>query len=82
MTREEKKAIIEQKAVGYWTDFGGVEVKNFEYGIEDYLTCVSFASTDTPKVHYLKIKCTRGGRFYVIVYGHQLYLDECLAIRR
>ena len=78
MTKEEKQAVIEQKAIGYWADFGGVEVKTIDYGIEDYLTCVSLVNTDTPRVHYLKIKTSRGGRPYVIIYGHNMYLDECL----
>ena len=78
MNNAEKKAVIEQPAVGYWTDFGGVEVKSIEYGIEDYLICVSFVETSEPKPHYLKIKTTRGGRPFVILYGKALYLDECL----
>lgn len=80
MTQEDKQKVIKMPVIAYWTDFGGIEVKGIEYGIEDYLTCVSLANTETPRVHYLKIKTTQGGRPYVIIYGHNLYLDQCLKV--
>ena len=80
MTKEEKAHYVTLPSIGYWTDFAGVEVKRIDYGIEDYLLCVSFASTETPRVHYLKIKTTQGGRPYVIIYGHNMYLDQCLRV--
>lgn len=80
MTKQEKQAIMDQKTIAYWTDFNGVEVKSIEYGIEDYLYCVSLVGSAEPKVHYLKIKTSRGGRPYVILYGRPMYLDECLRV--
>ena len=80
MTVKEKEEVIKMPALAYWTDFGGIEVKDIQYGTEDYLTCVSLVTTDHPRVHYLKIKTSMGGRPYVIIYGHNMYLDQCLKV--
>ena len=80
MTELEKFDVLKKKTIGQWTEMGigYVEVKQIEYGIEDYLICTSMNFTPDPKVHRLKIRTTRGGRPYVVLYGRSLYLDECL----
>lgn len=78
MTRAEKEEAMKKLTIGIWTDLGGIEVKDIQYGIDDYLVCVTGATTSKPKVQRLKVYSTATGRAYVITYNRKLYLDECL----
>ena len=80
MTKEEKAHYVTLPSIAYWTDYSGIEVKEIEYGTDDYLICVSLANTENPRVHRLKIKAAMNGRPYVIIYGHNMYLDQCLRV--
>lgn len=71
------KNILELKSVGYWSAFGGVEVKKIEYGIEDYCICVSGCWCGKPSTHNLKIRSTNKGN-YILLNGTRLYFDDCI----
>ena len=71
-----KKEIIAMKTKGYWSALGGVEVKDFQFGTEDYCICVSGAWCSQKSVHRVKIH--HGDRTYIKLNGVRLHLDECI----
>lgn len=75
-----KKAdILNMKSVAYYSGFSGLEIKAVEYGINDYLLCVSGAcgakSKQTP--HKLKIYYDNNGAFFRL-HGYKVSMDECI----
>lgn len=77
-----KKEICEtNKTIGYWSCFGGVEVKEIEYDLEDKIVCVSGAWNGKKSFHRLKVYATKKeGRDYINLFGTRLFLDECLRV--
>ena len=73
-----KKDILKLNTCGYLTlGIIMIEVKDVEYGIDDYLLCVSNTYNkdelnQTP--HRLKIRYTTSGKPYVIIFKQTLYL--------
>lgn len=59
--------------IAYYSGLDGLEVKGFEYGIEDYMFCVSGALNGKKTLHKLKVY---NGE-YVKLYGYKIRLDEC-----
>ena len=78
MTKAEKKAIIEKEYFAYYSGFGGVELKDIEWGIEDYITFVVGAWCSKPEAHRSKVYYSPNGRDYIRYNGIRIYLDECL----
>ena len=74
-----KASIMEMKSVAYYSGFSGLEIKDIEYGINDYLLCVSGAwgakSKQTP--HKLKIYYDDNGGF-VRLQGYKVPTNECI----
>ena len=79
MTKKEK--CLNNKTIACYYGLGGVEVKHIEYGIEDYIYCVSGAwgSTTNKRYHKLKIYYTEKGG-YIRLYGYRIPLDECIRV--
>ena len=78
MSKKEK--CLNNNTIGYYYGLGGVEIKYIEYGIEDYLYCVSGAwSTTNKRYHKLKIYYTEKGG-YIRLYGYRIPLDECIRV--
>lgn len=69
--------IIAMKTIGYWSTLSGVEVKEIQYGIEDYCVCVSGAWCSQKSVHQVKIHYETK-RAYIKIKGTRLHFDECL----
>ena len=63
---------------GYWSALGGVEVKDFAYGVEDYCYCVSGAWIGKRTCHKVKIRYSEKGP-YIVLHGCRLYFNECIA---
>ena len=40
-----------RETVAYYSGLGGVEIKGIEYGIDDYIYCVSGAMCEKEEVH-------------------------------
>ena len=77
MTNAEKQAYIKAPYIGYWSCFGGVEVKEIQYGIDDHMVVVDNAWYGSNKgVHRVMIHY--GTRDYIKLSGTRLYLDECI----
>lgn len=70
------KAYNDLPSVGYWSELGGVEVKRIEYGIDDYICCVSGTFAGKRQGH--RVKVNYGDRCYIKLYGRRLYMDECI----
>lgn len=79
MTKKEK--CLNNDTIAYYTGLGGIELKHIEYGIEDYIYCVSGAwgSTTNKRYHKLKIYYTEKGG-YVRLHGYRIPLDECIRV--
>ena len=74
-----KDYCLKHPAVAYYSGFAGLEIHGIEYGINDYLYCVSGAwgakSKQTP--HKLKIYDDNNGGF-VRLHGYKVPMNECI----
>ena len=80
MTKREK--CLNNETIGYYSDIWGyVEIKHIEYGIEDYLYCVSgtWGITTNKRYHKLKVCYTEKGG-YIRLYGYRIPLEECIRV--
>ncbi len=78
MTNPEKKAILEKSALAYYSGYDGIEIKDIESGIEDYVIFVSGAWYGKKSVHRSIIKTTASGNLYFLYNGRRIPLDECI----
>lgn len=71
--------IANMPSVAYYSGFNGLEIKKIEYGIEDYLYCVSGAwgAKSRQKCHRLKIYYDDNGGF-IRLNGYKVPLNECI----
>lgn len=65
------------KSFAYYSGFGGLEFKKIEYGIEDYIYCVSGAWTSKKSYHKLKVYYGNNGD-YIKLHGARIPLNECI----
>lgn len=65
--------------VGYWSAYGGVEVKEIEYGIEDYAKVVAGTMSCTPTSHRLKIYYD-AKEPYIKLHGRRFKFSECIFV--
>ena len=78
MTKKEK--CLNNNTIACYYGLGGVEIKHIEYGIEDYIYCVSGAwSTTNKRYHKLKVYYTEKGG-YIRLYGYRIPLNECIRV--
>lgn len=78
MKKTEKQYYLTLPAVGYWSEYGGIEVKEIQYGIEDYVIVVSNAWSGKRTVHRVVIHY--GENPYMILHGRRHYFSECLRV--
>jgi len=74
------KAYAETAAIGYYSmsNFGGLEILDVEYGINDRLiTCFNWG-TGRQMIRRNTIYTTRDGRQYIRKAGRRFYLDEMM----
>lgn len=72
-----KKDILQMKTIAYYSGFNGLEIKDIEHGIDNYVLCVSGAWCGKPKPHRLKIYYTSASA-YIKIHGYRVPLDECI----
>lgn len=65
------------ESFAYYSGFGGLELKHIEYGIEDYIYCVSGAWTGSHRYHKLKIQYRDNGA-YIHLHGYDVNLNDCI----
>lgn len=78
MRKEEKQYYLEKEYVGYYSGYSGIEIKDIQYGIEDYIIFVAGAWCSKKSVHRSKVYYAPSGRDYFRYNGNRIYLDECL----
>lgn len=73
-----KEYCQKNKAIAYYSGFGGLEIHGFEYGINDYVYCVSGAwgAPSRYSYHRLMLYLDHRGQFFRL-HGYKCYLDEC-----
>lgn len=69
-----------RESIAYYSGLNGLEIKGIEYGIDDYVYCVSGALGGGKAFHRRKIQYTRKGVAFFRVYGYRVPLDECIRI--
>ena len=78
-----RQKCINNDTIAYYSDmmWGYVEIKYIEYGIEDYVYCVSGAwgINTNKRYHKLKIYYTEKGS-YIRLHGYKIPLSECLRV--
>ena len=74
-----KKEVCEANpSRAYYSGFGGLEIKYIDYGINDYIYCVSGAWTGKPSYHKLKIYYDKNEVAYIKLHGYKIPLNECI----
>lgn len=73
-----KKEVCENnKSFAYYSGFGGLELKKIEYGVDDYIYCVSGAWTSKKSYHKLKVYYEYDNS-YIKLNGYKIPMDECI----
>ena len=75
-----KQYCSNHESLAYFSDLRGLEIKGIEYGINDYVYCVSGAwgKPSLQGFHHVKVNYTRAGRAFIRVNGWTIHLDECI----
>lgn len=75
-----KEYCLKHPVSAYYSGFGGLEIHGIEYGINDYIYCVSGAwgAASKRKYHKLKIHYDRNGIAYFMLHGYKCLLSDCI----
>ena len=73
-----KEYCMAHESVAYYSGLNGLEIKGIDYGIDDYIYCVSGAWVGGKAFHRCKIQYTRNGAAFFRVQGYRVPLDECI----
>lgn len=72
-----KEICLNNKSFAYYSGFNGLEFKKIEYGINDYIYCVSGSWNGKPKYHKLKLYYDNNGG-YLKLHGYKVPLNDCI----
>jgi hypothetical protein len=72
-----KQICTENPVFAYYSGFTGLEFHKIEYGIEDFIYCVSGAWGGKKSYHRLKIHYDDKGD-YIRLNGYKIPLNECI----
>ena len=75
-----KDICLKNDTFAYYSGLNGLEFKKIEYGINDYIYCVSGAWGGRKGYHKLMIKYTLNGEPYITLHGYRIKLGECLRV--
>lgn len=74
-----KKEICQNnKPFAYFSGLSGVEFHHIEYGIDDYIYCVSGAWSGKKSYHKVKIYYDNNGDSFIRLHGYKIPLNECI----
>lgn len=75
-----KEYCLNHESIAYYSGLNGLEIKGIEYGIDNYIYCVSGCWYDMGKArfHRVKICYDRFGDPFFRVDGRKVPLDECI----
>ena len=77
MTKEERAKYLAMPSKGYVSAFNGLEVKDFEYGVTDYVIFIADAWRGKPTVHRARVYYTSERPFFTFE-AMRVYLDEVI----
>ncbi len=72
-----KEYITNNEPVAYYSGLNGVEIYGIEYGIDDYIYCVSGSWNGKPEYHRLKIYYNDDDCYFNLR-GYKIPLNECI----
>ena len=72
-----------RKSIAYYSGLNGLEIKGIEYGIDDFVYCVSgcwYGGKAAQRFHRCKIYYPANGKdsAFFRVDGYKIPLDECI----
>ena len=70
-----------RESIAYYSGLNGLEIKGIEYGIDDYIYCVSgawYGGKAARRFHRCKVQYTRKGAAFIRVHGYRIPLNECI----
>lgn len=70
---------LKMKSTAYFSGFNGLEIKDIEYGVDDYVIYITGAWNGKPKAHKSKVYFT--DRPYFICKGIRVHIDECIRMQ-
>ena len=70
-----------RESIAYYSGLNGLEIKGIEYGINDYVYCVSGAWGGGKAFHRCKIQYTRKGAAFFRVQRPEIQSRFCLGVR-
>lgn len=72
-----KEICLSNESFGYYSGFGGVEFRKIEYGINDYIYCVSGAWTKDKSYHKCKVYYGNNDT-YIKLHGYKISFNEVI----
>ena len=76
-----KKEVCENnKTFGYYSGFGGIELKDFEYSINDSVYFVANAWNGEKSYHKARLYTDTNDHTYFRFKGVKILLEECLRV--
>lgn len=67
-----------RESIAYYSGLNGLEIKGIEYGVNDFVYCVSGARGGGKAFHRCKIYYPITGSAFFRVDGYKIPLDECI----
>lgn len=64
------------ESIAYYSGVNGLECKGIEYGVNDFMYCVSGAWGGQKRYHRVKIQYTRAGDPFVTVHRYRCRLSD------
>lgn len=75
--KTKKQVCMENESFAYYSGFNGLELKHIEYGVNDYIYCVSGAWGGEKSYHKLKLYY-EAGNSYIKLNGYKIPMSECI----
>ena len=73
-----KEYYMTHESIAYYSGLNGLEIKGIEYGITDYIYCVSGSWGGGKAFHQCKLQYTRNGAAFFRVHGYRVPLNDCI----
>ena len=77
MKKAEKKAILDAACVAYYSGFGGIEIKEIQYGFDDFVLFVAGAWSSQKSAHKSKIYYDSENVFFRYR-NNRIKLSDCI----
>ena len=81
MTRQEMEQYKDKKPVAVYpmSNWGGVEIMDIIYGIEDYVVCRYNFGGPEDRLHKIRIRCDDDCAYFLLD-KTKIRLDECMKV--